>query len=430
MLKHWIAQYRENTLINRLLSVLSIDVLIRVSNILLLPVYLKLMSQEDYGLYNYILSIINTIALILTFGLYVSQSKYYSDNHGDTTRQKEVLFTIIILLSSLLIVVLVPTYLTGADSWLISLLFNTPVNYDLLRWPLLLAIVISVFNVFLSNFFITSEKIKTFRRYNVVRLILSNVIVLSVLFSFQGQPLYLRLTYTYITELIVLLIFSVYYIREMRPVLNKTIILNTFKLGFPIMASAILALFGNYSDKFFLEKKGGANDLSYYYLAFSISNIIYMVCMAAQNAWLPAFLKEKDIKLNIRRTNQLLKKLTLVLLLVSVAFIIGFRFAIYIKIIDYKYLPTIYILPVLLLAQLISGIILIYGNYLVYLEKTQWTLFIGVISAVIGVTGSYYMVPYGGTMGAGLTYLGVQAVSLYLYHLIIKSKLKKRLESI
>jgi len=69
------------------------------------------------------------------------------------------------------------------------------------------------------------------------------------------------------------------------------------------MFSAIWQLVSNYSDKFFLEKYGTATDLSYYYLAFSLGNVLYMICLAFQNVWMPEFLREKDLKVNVNRTN-------------------------------------------------------------------------------------------------------------------------------
>ena len=55
------------------------------------------------------------------------------------------------------------------------------------------------------------------------------------------------------------------------------------KIGFPIMISAICAIVINFGDKFLLEKRAGFVDLSVYYLAFSVANIIPLVFNTLQN---------------------------------------------------------------------------------------------------------------------------------------------------
>jgi O-antigen/teichoic acid export membrane protein len=82
---------------------------------------------------------------------------------------------------------------------------------------------------------------------------------------------------------------------------------------------------------------------------------------------------------------------------------------------------------VLSAAQLISGISLIYSNYMIYLEKTQWTLYIGIITSVVGITASYLVIPRYKVYGAVFVYLGVQVVYFCLYHLVVSHKLKNLL---
>ena len=219
LIKDFIGKYRRNTSLVRMLTILSMDVLARLSNIILLPVYLRLMSQEEYGLYNYILSIVTTFSVVLNFGLYVSQTKYYSDVH-DSEERKVVLFNIIVLLTGLLAVVMICAYAFGIDYRLIKLLFKDDIGYANLRLPLLLAVIVSVYVVILANYFVTSEKIDLFRKYNLFRLIVVNGTVVAALYFSKGEKIHVRLLYTYMAELLILVIFSLYYVRDMLPKLD------------------------------------------------------------------------------------------------------------------------------------------------------------------------------------------------------------------
>ncbi|HUB62364.1 MAG TPA: oligosaccharide flippase family protein [Puia sp.] len=424
LLREFVGKYRKSASLGRMLTVLSMDVLARLSNIILLPVYLRLMTQDEYGWYNYLLSIISTFALILNFGLYVAQTKYYSDSH-QSERRKSVLFNVVLALTLMLALVVLIIYACGFDYKLIHLLVKTDIGYSRFRWSLLLAVIVSVYIVMLSNYFVTSEQIGRFRQYNLFRLLLVNVIVVASLYFLRGNKIHIRLEYTYLVEMLILLIFSVYYIREMKPGIDKGIIWSSLRLGLPYMLSAIWGLLSNYSDKYFLEKYGNAKDLSYYYLAFSIANVLYMVCLAVQNSWLPTFLREKDIRTNIRMTKRMLTRLTTALLILAALLMLGLYLAIRWKIIAAKYSPALPVLPFLLIAQILNGLVLLTSNYMIYFEKTHWALFVGLPTSVIGLAMSYLLVPRWGTVGAVTAYLTVQLAYLFIYRGLIKRQLKR-----
>lgn len=426
LLAKWLDQYRNNAFLKRLSTVLIVDILVRASNIVLLPVYLKLMTQDEYGIYNYLLSIVQTISVILNFGLYVSQSKYYADAQTDEQRQT-VLFNIFITITGLLILVLAPLYISGKDEAMINFLFRNNNNYQQYRWAILLALVTTVYTVILTNFFVISERVKLFRNYNIIRLISVHVVVLSCLMVFRTDSVKVRLTYTYLTEIAVMLGIFYFYFKEMLPRINWKLIGNSLKLGLPIMISAIWAASSNNSDKFFLEKYGTPKDLSSYYLAFSLANLLLMIATSVQNVWMPKFLKEKDLRKNIAQTNKLMARIGIGLVGISVLVIVGVIFILKIGLISADYWPTVYILPILLLAQTINSIATLYGNYFIYLEKTQWSLFTGVLTLGVGLLISSYFISSWGVYGAALVYLVIQLTYLALYYLVINTSLKRRL---
>jgi O-antigen/teichoic acid export membrane protein len=423
VLTGWVNRYRNSILLKKISSLLAIDILVRSSSIILLPLFLLLMTQEEYGLYNYIISIVTTFSVILNFGLYVAQSKYYSDA-PTRERKQQVLFNICLLLTILLSVAILPVYLFNLDYRVVRLLFRNEINYPAYRWLILLAVVVSVYSLIMSNYFMISERLKLFRRYNLYRLLLVNLLALAALYLVQADNIHTRLLSTYIVEAGVLLVFFWFYAKAMKPAPDWKWMPTALKLSIPIMLSAIWGLLSNYSDKFFLEKYGSARDLSYYYLAFSLSNVVYMICAAVQNVWLPTFLKEKDLKLNIHNTRRLMTRLAIGLTLLGLALVLGLYVALETGIISEKYRPALYILPILLLAQNISGISLIYSNYMIYLERTHWALFIGIVTSLVGIGASYLFIPKYNIYGAVFVYLGVQAVYFCLYHIVVSNKLK------
>lgn len=427
ILKSRIEKYKENILVKRLFTVLGIDILVKVSGILLLPVYLLLMTQEEYGLYGYLLSIILTFSIVLNFGLYIPLSKFYHD-YQDSEKRGELLFTLSLLLVIMLTGIILPVFFLGWDYELIKILFKNPVDYKDYRGAVLIAVIVSVFSFMLTNFFFTSEKLKHLKRYNIFRIICINVVTIFFLYVFRNiDSVRIRLQTTYIIELILFLVFFYFYIKEVRFKFNRKEAKIGLKLALPVMVSAVFGIGINFGDKFFLEKYSSFKDLSYYYLAISLASAIPLIFASLQNAWLPLFLKEKDIYKNIATTNKLMRRLVIGFLILSLLIMIFFKIVLSLGIIQAKYNEAIGILPLLLISQIVSSLVSLHTNYLVYFERTYIVSITGFIVCIISLGLSLLLIPRYKVYGAATVSLISNVIYLGLYYFIIKAVTKKYL---
>ena len=425
----WIQKYKANILFNRLLAVLSIDVLVKLSGIILLPVFLRLMSQDEFGLYNYLLSIISTFSVVLNFGLYIPLTKFYHDNKDRAFRSK-LISTIFSILIVLLTFVLAIVYAFKLDYDIVRILFKNEINYSEYRAPAILAVIVTVLNFMLISFYFTSERIKLLKKYNVARIIAINVVVILLLYWMHGaDKVSLRLTATYIIELVLLAVFARILYSSVRASFDKKIALSSMKMASPIMLSAIFGIVINFGDKFFLEKYGNFSDLSVYYLAFSFASLLPMIFSSLQNAWLPIFLKEKDITKNFIQTRKLIRQLAIGFLLLSVVIWAGVKTLLLLHIIPVKYNEVSFVLPILLLSQTISTLIPLYTNYLIYFEKTYIASVTGFFVCLIIFAMSLLLVPKLGIYGAALVSLVANAVYLFIYYFIINRLVTKHLQA-
>ena len=427
ILKDRIAKYKENILVKRLLTVLGIDILVKTSGILLLPIYLLLMTQEEYGLYGYLLSIIMTFSLVLNFGLYIPLSKFYHDWH-DSQKKGELLYTIFFLLIVMLICVIVPVYSFGWDYELIKILFKNPVDYNDYRGAVLIAVIVSVLSFMLTTFFFTSEKLRQLKKYNIFRIICINLITIFFLYLYRNSDsVGIRLMSTYLIELILFLGFYYFYLKDLRFRFDKKMARDGLKLALPVMISAIFGIGINFSDKFFLEKYSSFKDLSYYYLAVTLAGAIPLIFASLQNAWLPLFLKEKNIQKNIATTNKLMRQLVVGFVLISLFIIIFFKIVLELHIIQEKYSGAIFILPILLLSQIISALVSLHTNYLVYFERTHIVSITGFIVCIISIGLSLLLIPRYKVYGAAGVSLISNLIYLSLYYFLVKTITKKYL---
>jgi len=427
LVRKWRSRYKESILLKRLLAVLSVDILVKLSGFLLLPVFLRLMTQEQYGLYNYILSIILTFAVVLNFGLYIPLSKFYHDD-TDPAKRGELLFTVSALLVTILSLLLIPAYLFHWDYAIIHFLFKNNIDYDSYRIGILLALVMTVLNFMLTNYFYVTEKIRKLQQYNIARILIINIASLAMLFLLKGAgAVQVRLITTYLAELLLFLLFSIFFIKESGRRFNRSLVGSGLKLALPVMVSAIFGIVINFGDKFFLEKNGSFENMSYYYLAASCASVIPLIFTSFQNAWLPLFLKEKDIRRNVARTNKLLLRIFAVFTALSLLIILFIKIVIVLGIIQQKYEQTLYILPIILVSQIFSAMVPLYTNYLIYFEKTYVTSLTGLLLCIVSLSLSMLLIPRFGVYGAATVSLLSNLTYLCLYYFIIRSFTKKLL---
>jgi O-antigen/teichoic acid export membrane protein len=429
-LKQLFVKYYQNSIVlKRFSKVFSLDVLVRASNFFLLPVYLKLMTKDEFGLYGYLYSMIWMLSLILNFGFYVSQTKMYHDY--DAERKKHLIFTIMTSLSVMLIIVVLPIYASGFDYYLIKILFTHPIPYSEYRGFFLLAFIVATFSFMCTNFFITSENIKHLQIFNFLKLVLVNSVVIYALSGNKVDTVKTRLEYSYLVELFIILLFVPFYIKNMKPVFDFQMLRKAFKIGIPSLLISVVGLVNNFSDKFILEKYGNFSDLAIYNLAFTIASIIGVVFASFHSVYLPFFYKEKNYKKNFLKTKQIVKKMGGIFILLGVVIWIGIYIILKMNIIDNnKYGEVIYILPFLLLSQNILSITQLFINYIVYFEVVYVGSIVVTILCLFNVGMNMLFIPSYKYYGASISALLVSVISMIIYYQYTVWKGKKEVSVI
>ncbi len=422
-------KFRNNLLLRRLLTVLSLDVLVKASAFILLPVYLRLMTQDQYGIFNYIISIVYSFSVFLNLGLYISQSKLYHD-YTEPAERGRLLYAINVLLVTGLLVIVVPVYLLGLDYKAVSFLFKNAIDYPRYRWWILCMSIVALFAFMLTNYFYTSENIRDIRKYSLWRMIGINVVSVGALFLFRKQDAVLvRFIVISVVECLLLIIFYPVYLRKIVAKVDQRIFGLALRIGLPFMLSSVFNFVITFGDKFFLEKYAPVAKLSVYYLAFSCSSVITILSNSLQNVWLPLFFQEKDLAKNIQRTKKIVKRLLLALLGISVAITAAVIVFLYFGVIPKNYNEIIYLLPVFLASQIILCVALLYSNYLTYFNKTPMVLWAGLFVSLLSVGLNMVLVPLYKVYGAAGTALVSNTCYLLIYFGAIRYYSKKHLDS-
>jgi O-antigen/teichoic acid export membrane protein len=235
----------------------------------------------------------------------------------------------------------------------------------------------------------------------------------------SGDLALIRIKYAYAIELLLLICFSTFYISKMEVNFDRSIARQTLKISLPIVASALLGLLINLSDRYFIEKYGSLKDLSIYNLAIVISGVVPFVFASFQNIWLPHFLKEKDMRANMLRSKRVVMRLGFLFIGLSIATMIVLKFTLLVGIVDSRYESVMPLLPIVLLTNVVMSLSPMYSNHLIYLNRLYLVVVVGVPIAILSVVLNVWLVPSFNIYGAAIASLVSSLCYLIAYAFLV-----------
>jgi O-antigen/teichoic acid export membrane protein len=176
----------------------------------------------------------------------------------------------------------------------------------------------------------------------------------------------------------------------------------------------------SFSDKFFVQQKTDMSVLAVYTTGITIASVCSLVLMSFQNIWLPVFLKEKNVEINFRRTGKMAKIIGISFAGIAVFMIIGVKTALMFDIIPSSYNDVLKILPFLFVAQIISSINALYGNYFLYFERMTLGALVGGSVYVISFFLNFLLIPHYGVPGAIVALILNSAILLTTVYCVVK----------
>lgn len=382
--KKSIETYRNKVALRRFLSLFSTDVLVRGANFLLIPLFLHLMTRDEFGVYGYLYSFAMAMSLVFTFGFHASVPKLYADTKDDKKAQGSMLFTLSLTLIVGLVLIFSLISLTGIDEYFFGLINRNEEMknflYDTYRPYLLVAMASMVLSNLLTYYFVASEKIKNIQAFNLIRFFFANGLAILLLYTApDADAALLRLSVTYIVELLLCCVFSFFLCKNFTFKFSKYYLYKGLKIGLPLSFVALLNAITNFGDKHFVMIYCGAGVVGVYNLASLLATIPVIVYQSFNFIWLPSFLQEKNLILLKKKTDRNGLRIFILLFLLSVLIYIGAFFLLQWGVFPENYSLIMQILPPLLLSQIFASLNLFIFNYFTYFEKNYLTILTSIV---------------------------------------------------
>ncbi|MCD7785692.1 MAG: oligosaccharide flippase family protein [Oscillospiraceae bacterium] len=393
------------------------NILIKGISFLTLPIFSRLLSTEEFGIYNTYLAYENILAIFLGLGMYSSIKNANQDFPSQTKKYVSTLLwlTVIPLAISLILVALFHIGITGFTGLSTSLLL-------LLVFQSYGSAMLSVSNARLALNY-EYKKYMGFAGFNtIVNVVLSIVLILTI-YSEQREygrivgsaiPLILIGAYVFITE-------------EKRGnfKFDKKFAKYAIAIGFPLIWHYLSQQIQGQFDRIAITNIVGASATGIYSFAYNIANILKVIFYSTENVWTIWFFKKmaegkyKDIRNVSKKYTLLIAGIAICMLVFSkeVIMIMGDKeywegATIFIPLLISEYLVHLYTIPV--------GI-----EY--YYKKTNYIAAMTVLAAIVNVSLNYALIPVFGYVAAAFTTMVSYAVQ-FISHWIISKKILKKNE--
>ena len=432
--KNSIEKYRNKVAFRRFISLFSTDVLVRGANFLLIPLFLHLMTRDEFGVYGYLYSFAMAMSLVFTFGFHASVPKLYADTKDDKKAQGSMLFTLSLTLVVGLVLIFSLISLTGIDEYFFGLINRNEemknFSYDTYRPYLLAAMASMVLSNLLTYYFVASEKIKNIQAFNLIRFFFANGLAILLLYTApDADAALLRLSVTYIVELLLCCVFSFFLCKNFTFKFSKYYLYKGLKIGLPLSFVALLNAITNFGDKHFVMIYCGAAIVGVYNLASLLATIPVIVYQSFNFIWLPSFLQEKNLILLKKKTDRNGRRIFILLFLLSVLIYIGAFFLLQWGVFPENYSLIMQILPPLLLSQIFASLNLFFFNYFTYFEKNYLTILTSIVInslsyLVFSLTASRF-----GYIGVAYSLLLSNFTLFVIYYILTSYYVKKGIKN-
>jgi O-antigen/teichoic acid export membrane protein len=371
--------------------------------LLLLPVYTRALSPEDFGILDTLGSGLFFIIVFFNFGLDSAVSYFYFKPEDEKERGK-ILFTVFILR----LAVVIPSVVLSFFAWPIARLLFGNDSYGT-------AVLINCLLIPVSMVMSEQEMVYRLKRnawgYNVITLVKSLVniacgilLVVHYKLGVDGAQWATFIS----TFLVVVFSFIRFTRKQYTPQFSMPWARKMLGFGFPLIWAGLAVWVYQLSDRFFLLHYKDALEVGYYSIGSTFSQPIGLINMAIQMSFGVMFYEVYNNEKNTDKveSKQLMRRtLYLYLSIVSVAivFISSLSYQIVGLITTEDYLPGIIGIPLLMVSLMFSQMVEIVPKGISIAEKTWFYTWVTLAAAVVNVGLNFIFIPRWGVLGAAFT---------------------------
>ncbi|WP_117168496.1 lipopolysaccharide biosynthesis protein [Paraliobacillus sediminis] len=388
---------------------------------IMLPIYTNYLVPAEYGIMTTIQSLVGMFQVFLLLSLHGAVTRFYYDYLDNEKKQKEYLgtiFTFVIIFSTV-----AAALLLLFNEQIGSILFgDIPIKpyyfyMVILSWvSAILALPLALLRA--------QEKAASFVIINIVKAFI--IMLLSIYFIIErGLGAESALLSQVIVTGIVVVYLIIKQLKYLKISFNIKYINSSLIFSLPLLPHVASGWIIKSSDRIILEKFVSLDDIGIYALAAQISAILALFYTSINNALVPRYTKLR-VDSKIREANRLLKIFSCIILFFGILSIpIAMVGATLLS--SDAYNSAIWLIPLLIIGEMIKGFYFIPVAKLFYNKKTRLIASSSTVAAIVNIVVNFTFIPIVGIFGAIISTILAEITRMVL---IYRASLKNREENI
>lgn len=385
------------------------NILQRGVQFLTTPIYTRILTTEEYGMYSVFMTWLNIFTIFATLNLssgpYYNGMLKYEENGAKYTSSIQSLGSIVTLLFAILFSLSFPyiEHLIGMPYEIAILIFAVAfVHPAFLFWSIQQRL---------------NYKFKALIGVTILNTVLVPIIGIFLILEYQMG--YVGLIVGYVVANVI--VSGFFYIRNLflgRQLFSKEYWGYSLKLSVPLIPHYLSQMVLGQSDRIMIKYYCGSDQAGIYSLAYQVSLLMNLLISGINNSltpWMYRTLKEQGYEKIKKSTIQLI---ILVFVLSGVAMLMAPEIILILG--TEEYLDAIWIIPPIMLSTCVTFVYCIWGTVLFYFERMKIVAVATSSGAILNVLLNILLIPRFGYIAAAYTTLMGYVVICLCYYVSMK----------
>jgi O-antigen/teichoic acid export membrane protein len=373
------------------------NMLNRAFAIVLVPIYTRCLTQDDYGTFALLLGAAAIIWVLLDCGISAATTRFWYDYDDERERRHLILS----MWSTMMVIGVTVSVLLSVVGWRYS-----ESIFGVSFWPY---VALTIWGTFFNAANIIPKSLMRVKeqstRFVAVVFAQSAVLLVAVLVFvvWLDMGLFGAVLSAFVQAVIIFLCFTPYTLGHAARPAMRGIATETMRFGFPILVLEAGWWVLDTSDRFILRHYQAASVVALYSVGYALGRLLIMLSVSIDQAWTPFFFERaKDDDAEARRLAAYAATyFTLIVAGAGVVIAVFAREAV-LLFGGRSYLDAARVTPVIVLASVIQGMFYVPSRGLLLKKRTFLLTYVVIAAAVVNVGLNLVVIPKWGMMGAAL----------------------------
>lgn len=393
------------------------NILIKLSGVILIPLYLRFISEEEYGVVTLFETLFQFILILSGFGVKGGFMRWYHDMKGGDEKRK--------LFFTSWSFNLLTSFSTIALAGVLMFLFSDEIfQYQLEASTILFFLIATFFRLLFDlPFYLLKIEQKALAQTGWLFLNISLLLVTTFYFleveKMGVKGIYLAQLVSHTITFICLLPLI---LKSIIPRFNMPVLKEMLHYGLPLAISNIITTVLTLSDRHIINQYQNLGEVAGYSMGFKVANLIQMVVIASFiTGYTNYYFKNLHSEDNQALYQRMLRYFIVVVSLGGIGIVLFSPEIIYIVSMGSEFFQaSVPIVPVLMLGLMFAGLRQLFTLPLNKHKKTRRISIILVVSAIVNLGGNFLLIPVIGKMGASVSTVLAQLFAMTWFYIEVK----------